>query len=44
MLQAIEGVYKAIVHGARLGRDRNGNPAWFLADPDRAGEYLKVDL
>ncbi|AWM32568.1 polyketide synthase [Hymenobacter nivis] len=29
--------------GARLGRDRNGNPAWFIAN-GQAGEYIQVDL
>ena len=29
--------------GAKLGRDRQGNPAWFIADPDRAGKYLQVE-
>jgi acyl transferase domain-containing protein/glutamate-1-semialdehyde aminotransferase/acyl carrier protein len=28
--------------GAKLGRDRQGNPAWFIPDPDRAGKYLQV--
>jgi glutamate-1-semialdehyde aminotransferase len=30
------------VPGARLGRDANGNPAWFVADPERSGKYLQV--
>jgi len=30
------------VPGARLGRDRDGKPAWFVADPDRPGKYLQV--
>ncbi|MCB9419418.1 MAG: amino acid adenylation domain-containing protein [Ardenticatenaceae bacterium] len=30
------------VPGARLGRDANGNPAWFVADPERPGKYLQV--
>jgi hypothetical protein len=29
--------------GAKLGRDRQGNPAWFIPDPDRAGKYLQVE-
>ncbi len=32
------------VPGARLGRDRDGNPAWFIANPDHAGDYLKVEV
>ena len=27
----------------KLGRDRQGNPAWFIPDPDRAGKYLQVE-
>jgi glutamate-1-semialdehyde aminotransferase len=27
---------------ARLGRDPEGNPAWFIPDPDRPGKYLQV--
>ncbi|GAB3899445.1 polyketide synthase [Spirosoma agri] len=32
------------VPGARLGRDQAGNPAWFVANPDRPGKYLQVKL
>ncbi|QYO64422.1 hypothetical protein [Leptolyngbya sp. 7M] len=28
--------------GARLGKDPEGNPAWFIPDPDRSGKYLQV--
>jgi glutamate-1-semialdehyde aminotransferase len=28
--------------GARLGRDTEGNPAWFVPDPDRSGKYLQI--
>jgi len=28
--------------GARLGRDKDGEPAWFIADPVRPGKYLQV--
>jgi amino acid adenylation domain-containing protein len=28
--------------GARLGKDPQGNPAWFVPDPDRPGKYLQV--
>ncbi len=27
---------------ARLGRDRDGSPAWFVPDPDAPGQYLKL--
>ena len=30
--------------GARLGRDPNGNPGWFLPDPNQPGKYLQVEL
>lgn len=33
----------APVPGARLGRDQNGNPAWFIPDPDNPGKYLQVN-
>jgi acyl transferase domain-containing protein/glutamate-1-semialdehyde aminotransferase len=29
--------------GARLGRDPEGRPAWFIPNPDVPGKYLKVD-
>jgi len=32
------------VPGARLGRDPQGNPAWYVSDPQRPGKYLKVDM
>jgi glutamate-1-semialdehyde aminotransferase/acyl carrier protein len=28
--------------GARLGRDPEGNPAWYIPDPARPGKYLQV--
>ena len=30
------------VHDARLGRDAEGRPAWFVPDVERPGKYLKV--
>ncbi|AKD55176.1 type I polyketide synthase [Spirosoma radiotolerans] len=30
--------------GARLGRDRDGNPAWFVPNPEQPGKYLQVEL
>jgi glutamate-1-semialdehyde aminotransferase len=32
------------VPGARLGRDRDGSPAWFVATPGDPGKYMKVQL
>jgi len=31
------------VPGARLGRDAEGKPAWFVANPDMPGKYIKVE-
>jgi amino acid adenylation domain-containing protein len=33
----------APLEGARLGRDKFGNPAWFVTDPDHPGKYLQVN-
>jgi glutamate-1-semialdehyde aminotransferase/malonyl CoA-acyl carrier protein transacylase/acyl carrier protein len=30
------------VVGARIGKDENGLPAWFIDNPDRPGEFLKL--
>jgi acyl transferase domain-containing protein len=30
------------VEGARLGKDEDGIPSWYVADPDRPGKYIKV--
>src|SRR5690606_34627563 len=30
------------IEGARLGRDPQGNPAWFTTDPERPGKFQKV--
>ncbi|HZY39292.1 MAG TPA: aminotransferase class III-fold pyridoxal phosphate-dependent enzyme [Mucilaginibacter sp.] len=30
--------------GARLGRDREGNPGWFISDTNNPGKYLQVKL
>ncbi|WP_040281912.1 type I polyketide synthase [Psychroserpens damuponensis] len=32
------------VKGARLGMDESGNPAWFVANKDKVGEYIQIDL
>ncbi|MBK9135287.1 MAG: amino acid adenylation domain-containing protein [Betaproteobacteria bacterium] len=31
------------VPGARLGRDADGNPAWFVANPEAPGKFIKVE-
>jgi glutamate-1-semialdehyde aminotransferase len=33
---------KAPVEGARLGKDADGAPAWFIPDPERPGKYMQV--
>ncbi|MFL9484063.1 amino acid adenylation domain-containing protein [Chitinophagaceae bacterium LWZ2-11] len=30
--------------GAKLGRDENGNPAWFINDKDKSGKYIQIEL
>lgn len=30
------------VPGARLGRDKDGNPGWFISDENNPGKYLQV--
>jgi glutamate-1-semialdehyde aminotransferase len=32
------------VQGARLGRDPQGNPAWFISDPNRPGKYKQLNV
>lgn len=33
---------KPPVPDARLGKDPQGNPAWYVEDPDRPGKYMQV--
>ncbi len=33
---------KPVVPGARLGRDPDGRPAWFVPNPEQPGKFLKV--
>ncbi len=35
-------VIPSLRSGARLGRDAEGNPAWFVPDPERAGAFLQL--
>ncbi|OUJ73689.1 type I polyketide synthase [Hymenobacter crusticola] len=30
------------VPGAKLGRDKDGNPAWFISDPEQPGKYFQI--
>lgn len=32
------------VPGARLGRDENGQPAWYVADATKENGYMKIDI
>ncbi|RYU91299.1 amino acid adenylation domain-containing protein [Mucilaginibacter terrigena] len=32
------------VEGARLGRDKDGNPAWFVKDESNLGKYIQINL
>ncbi len=32
------------VPGARLGRDEEGNPAWFITDPERPGKHMRLEI
>jgi amino acid adenylation domain-containing protein len=32
------------IPGARLGIDKEGNPAWFIVDNKKEGEYVKIEL
>jgi acyl carrier protein len=43
-LNAVYNISRPPVAGARLGRDKAGNPAWFIADEKRLGKFKKVEL
>lgn len=30
------------VQGSKLGRDENGNPAWFIEDPNQKGKFVMI--
>ena len=32
------------IQGARLGRDEDGNPAWYIEDSSKKGEFIKINL
>jgi len=32
------------IPGAKLGRDGDGNPAWFIENPEQPGKYMQVKL
>ena len=38
----MDAAHPIAVARARLGREPDGRPAWFVADPDRPGKFLKV--
>ena len=33
----------APIAGARIGKDERGNPAWFIENPEKSGEYFLLD-
>ncbi len=33
-----------LVEGAKLGRDKDGNPAWFVKDGNNPGKYLQIAI
>ncbi len=37
-------INKPPVTGAKLGRDKEGNPAWFVEDATNVGEYVRISL
>ncbi|MFD0793015.1 amino acid adenylation domain-containing protein [Mucilaginibacter litoreus] len=41
---SIESINKPPVEGAKLGRDKEGNPAWFVADETKPGKYLQYNI
>lgn len=42
LLQVYNQENQPPIPGARLGRDQQGNPGWFITDPDRPGKYRQV--
>jgi glutamate-1-semialdehyde aminotransferase/acyl carrier protein len=32
------------VEGAKLGRDKEGNPGWFISDDENPGKYLQIKI
>jgi glutamate-1-semialdehyde aminotransferase len=42
--ERVMSALEAPLPGARLGRSAQGEPAWFVPDPDRAGKYLQIDI
>lgn len=41
---AITNANEPPVEGAKLGRDKDGNPAWFVPDENNPGKYLQINL
>jgi len=42
--QEVNPVMESPFPGARLGRDKDGNPGWFISDTNNPGKYLQVKL
>jgi amino acid adenylation domain-containing protein len=43
-LQKLKTINTAPVLGAKLGRDQDGNPAWFVEDSNIKGQYVQINL
>lgn len=43
LLQVYNQENQPPIPGARLGRDQQGNPGWFVTDPDRPGKYQQLE-
>lgn len=43
LLQVYNQENQPPIPGARLGRDQQGNPGWFVTDPDRPGKYRQLE-
>jgi len=42
--QEVNPMMESPFPGARLGRDKDGNPGWFIVDANNPGKYLQVKL
>jgi len=44
MTEEVNPLMQSPFPGARLGRDKDGNPGWFISDVNNPGKYLQVKL
>lgn len=40
---SVQDALRPPVPGARLGRDPDGNPAWYVPNPAERGKFMKVE-